>query len=41
MNYNYPSNGKAATAVLEAAGFEVILPDKRCCGRPMISKGYA
>ena len=39
MNYNYPSIGKAATAVLEAAGFEVILPEKRCCGRPMISKG--
>ena len=39
MNYNYPSIGKAATTVLEAAGFEVILPEKRCCGRPMISKG--
>ena len=39
MNYNYPSIGRAATALLEAAGFEVILPEKRCCGRPMISKG--
>ena len=39
MNYNYPGIGRAAVAVLEAAGFEVILPDKRCCGRPMISKG--
>ncbi|MCZ6679514.1 MAG: anaerobic glycerol-3-phosphate dehydrogenase subunit C, partial [Candidatus Poribacteria bacterium] len=39
MNYNYPSVGKAAVAVLEAAGFEVILPEKRCCARPMISKG--
>jgi len=39
MNHNYPSIGKAAVAVLEAAGFEVILPDKRCCARPMISKG--
>ena len=39
MNYNEPQIGKAAVAVLEAAGFEVILPDKRCCGRPMISKG--
>ncbi len=38
-NYNYPSIGKAAVAVLEAAGFEVILPNKKCCGRPMISKG--
>jgi len=39
MNHNYPNIGKAAVAVLEAAGFEVILPDKRCCARPMISKG--
>lgn len=39
MNYNEPQIGKAAVAVLEAAGFEVVLPDKRCCGRPMISKG--
>ena len=29
----------AATEVLEAAGFAVILPGHRCCGRPMISKG--
>ncbi|MBI4532097.1 MAG: anaerobic glycerol-3-phosphate dehydrogenase subunit C [Candidatus Latescibacteria bacterium] len=39
MNYNYPEVGKAAVYLLEAAGFEVILPEKRCCGRPMISKG--
>jgi len=39
MTYNYPDIGKAAVKVLEAAGFEVILPEKRCCGRPMISKG--
>ena len=39
MNYNEPQIGKAAVAVLEAAGFEVVLPDKRCCGRPMVSKG--
>jgi len=39
MMYNYPSVGVAATRVLEAAGFEVILPDKKCCGRPMISQG--
>ena len=37
--YNYPALGKAAVKVLEAAGFEVILADKKCCGRPMISKG--
>jgi FAD/FMN-containing dehydrogenase/Fe-S oxidoreductase len=39
MTYNYPELGKAAVKVLEAAGFEVILADKKCCGRPMISKG--
>lgn len=39
MTYNYPEIGKAAVKVLEAAGFEVILPEHKCCGRPMISKG--
>ena len=39
-NYNHPSVGMAAVKVLEAAGFQVILPSKKkCCGRPMISKG--
>ena len=37
--YNYPHVAIAATEVLEAAGFEVILPGHTCCGRPMISKG--
>ncbi|MCI0370377.1 MAG: anaerobic glycerol-3-phosphate dehydrogenase subunit C [candidate division NC10 bacterium] len=39
MTYNYPEIGRAAVALLEAAGFHVILAEKRCCGRPMISKG--
>jgi FAD/FMN-containing dehydrogenase/Fe-S oxidoreductase len=39
MTYNYPELGRAAVKVLEAAGFEVALADKKCCGRPMISKG--
>jgi len=39
MNYNYPEIGKAATTVLERAGYQVILVPKQCCGRPMISKG--
>jgi FAD/FMN-containing dehydrogenase/Fe-S oxidoreductase len=39
MNYNYPEIGQAAVAVLERAGYEVLLVEKRCCGRPMISKG--
>lgn len=40
MNYNYPSIGVAATRLLESAGFQVILVDRKCCGRPMISKGF-
>ena len=39
MNYNYPKIGKAAVALLEAAGYKVELADAPCCGRPMISKG--
>ncbi len=39
MTYNYPEIGKAAVKVLEAAGFDVVLAEKKCCGRPMISKG--
>ena len=39
MNYSEPSIGKAAVALLEACGFEVLLPKKRCCGRPLISEG--
>ena len=37
--FNYPHVSIAATEVLEAAGFEIILPGHWCCGRPMISKG--
>lgn len=37
--YNYPQVAIAATEVLEAAGFEVLLSNHGCCGRPMISKG--
>ena len=39
MNYSEPSIGKAAVEILEACGFEVLLPEKRCCGRPLISEG--
>ena len=39
MNYNYPSIGMAATKLLERAGFQVTLVERKCCGRPMISKG--
>lgn len=39
MNYNYPEIGRAAVALLEAAGLNVVLSGTQCCGRPMISKG--
>lgn len=40
MNFNHPSVGISATRVLEALGYEVVvLKDRKCCGRPMISKG--
>jgi len=39
-DYNEPAIAQAAVRMLEAAGYEVILPRRRvCCGRPLISKG--
>ncbi len=37
--YNNPEVSISATEIFEAAGFEVILPGHKCCGRPYISKG--
>lgn len=40
VRYHEPNIGIAAVAVLEAAGFEVLLPQNRhCCGRPAFSQG--
>ncbi|MCX7623026.1 MAG: FAD-binding protein [Thermomicrobium sp.] len=40
VTYNYPEIGRATVALLEAAGYQVLLVERRrCCGRPMISKG--
>ena len=40
VRYHEPHIGKAAVAVLEAAGYAVTLPTKRkCCGRPAFSVG--
>ncbi|HEO70943.1 MAG TPA: FAD-binding oxidoreductase, partial [Candidatus Hydrogenedentes bacterium] len=40
VRYNEPHIGQAATRVLEAAGFEVVLPEGHvCCGRPAFSMG--
>mgnify|MGYP003579264305 CR=1 FL=1 len=38
-NYNTPKVAIAATRFLERCGYRVVLADKKCCGRPMISKG--
>ena len=38
--YYHPEVGRAATEVLEALGYRVILVERLgCCGRPLISKG--
>jgi FAD/FMN-containing dehydrogenase/Fe-S oxidoreductase len=39
VTYNQPAIGRAAVELLEAAGYRVVLADKKCCGRPLISKG--
>ena len=39
VDFNYPEIGKATTKLLNAAGYEVELAERQCCGRPMISKG--
>jgi len=40
VRYHRPGPGMAAVAVLEAAGFEVVLAEGReCCGRPAFSRG--
>ncbi len=37
--YNHPEIGIAAVEVLEKLGYEVIIPEWQCCGRPLISQG--
>jgi len=39
LNHNEPEIGQAVCRLLWAAGWNVYLPEKKCCGRPMISKG--
>jgi glycerol-3-phosphate dehydrogenase subunit C len=39
INTNEVDVGKATVQVLEANGFEVILPPQRCCGIPMLGNG--
>ncbi len=37
--YNTPAIAMDATRLLESAGYRVILAQRQCCGRPLISKG--
>ena len=37
--YYEPRVGKAAIHVLEANGFEVLVPEQNCCGLPLLSNG--
>src|SRR2546426_1876736 len=39
VTYNTPEIGRAAVELLEAGGYRVELVDRKCCGRPLISKG--
>ncbi len=39
VTYNTPEIGRAAVELLEASGYRVELVNKKCCGRPLISKG--
>ncbi|HZD39162.1 MAG TPA: heterodisulfide reductase-related iron-sulfur binding cluster, partial [Terriglobales bacterium] len=38
-NFNTPDVAIAAVCLLEQMDYRIILANKRCCGRPMISKG--
>lgn len=39
VNYNNPEIGKAAVAVLEHSGLEIIVPRQCCCGMPQLDGG--
>src|SRR5262245_24734991 len=39
VEYNDPTTGKAAVAVLEKNGVDVTLPAQRCCGMPYLDGG--
>lgn len=39
VNYNDPAVGRAAVAVLQRNGIEVIVPPQKCCGMPALDGG--
>lgn len=38
-NYYAPETGQALVAVMEKNGFEVLVPEQKCCGMPMMANG--
>lgn len=38
--YNDPDLAEAVVEVLERNGFDVVVPDHRCCGLPLIANGF-
>lgn len=40
IGYNQPQVGMELVALLQANGYEVIVPDVVCCGTPVVSNGY-
>jgi glycerol-3-phosphate dehydrogenase subunit C len=38
-NYMLPEIGRQTVAILEHNGFEVVLPEQKCCGLPLIGNG--
>ena len=38
-NYNHPEIGINTYKVLVSLGYEVIVPELKCCGKPLLSKG--
>lgn len=39
VNYNCPEVGEAAVSLLESLGYEVVVPQRPCCGRAALSQG--
>ena len=38
-NHNHPHVAQAAVGLLKRAGYDVIVPDCKCCGRTLVSQG--
>ena len=38
-NFNYPHLGKATVRIMQKLKYNIIIPNLKCCGRPMLSSG--